>query len=69
MTANVDNNSKVHYPNFFKWEAEERRIHISIFVPQTGSCVLIQTHWKDSYMTTIKLKYVAQAFKNITKYF
>jgi len=23
MTANANNTSKVHYPNFFKWKAEE----------------------------------------------
>jgi hypothetical protein len=71
MTANADNTGKVHYPNFFKWKADEHTFH-SLFFPQAESCVLKSTHWKDSYMAHRKLKnvkYVAQDLESITIYF
>lgn len=69
MTA--DNTIKVHYPNFFKWKAEEYTFQ-SLFFPQTEICILKPTHWQDAYMTNRKLKnvkYVAQDPQSITKYF
>jgi hypothetical protein len=71
MTANADNTSEVHYPNFFKWKAEEYTFQ-SLFFPQTESFILKPTHRKDSYMTNRKLKnvkYVALDLQSITKYF
>jgi hypothetical protein len=70
MTANADNTSKVHYPNFFKWKGEEYTFK-SLFLSQTQRCLLKPTHLKDSHMTNRKLKnvkYVAQDLQSITKY-
>jgi hypothetical protein len=65
LTANADNTIKVQYPSFFKWEAEKYTFQC-LFFPQTESYIFEHSQWKDSHMTTRKLKnakYVAQIFK------